>query len=87
MNGYVSGNFNKKNMLYIDGRPCTHGNIARFINSYVCSLFYANCSFEEHFNDHKFFMKKKASRFVVVHAIHNISPSDELLINYNFHRH
>ena len=31
-------------------------------------------------------MKRKASRFVVVHAIHNLSPGDKLLINYNFHR-
>jgi hypothetical protein len=31
-------------------------------------------------------MKRKASRFVVVHAIHSLSPGDELLINYNFRR-
>ena len=31
-------------------------------------------------------MKRKASRFVVVHAIHSLSLGDELLINYNFHR-
>jgi hypothetical protein len=29
-------------------------------------------------------MKRKASIFVVVHAIHSLSPGDELLINYNF---
>jgi hypothetical protein len=76
------------------GRTCyilmvmshTHGNIARFINSCRCSLFSANCSFEEHSNDKEFFMKRKASRFVVVHAIHSLSPGDELLINYNFCR-
>jgi hypothetical protein len=73
-------------MLYIDGHPCTHGNIAGFINSCRCSLFSANCSFEEHSNDKEFFMKRKASRFVVVHAICSLSPGDELLINYNFHR-
>ena len=86
MNGYVSGNFNMKKLLYIDGHPCTHGNIARFINSSMCSLFSANCSFEEHFNDQDFFMKRKSSRFVVIHAICSLSLVDELLINYNFPR-
>jgi hypothetical protein len=52
----------------------------------MASLFSANCSFEEHSNHKEFFMKKKASKFVVVHAIHSLSPGDELLINYNFHR-
>ena len=51
MNGYAFGNFNMKNLLYIDGHPRTHGNIVGFINSSMCSLFYANCSFEEHFNE------------------------------------
>ena len=32
MNGYTARNFNRKNMLYIDGRPQTHGNITMFIN-------------------------------------------------------
>lgn len=31
-------------------------------------------------------MKKKASIFVGVHVVHSLSPGDELLINYNFHR-
>ena len=31
-------------------------------------------------------MKRKASRYVVVDAIRSLSPSDELLINYKFHR-
>ena len=31
-------------------------------------------------------MKRKVSRFVVVHAIHTLSSNDELLINYKFHR-
>jgi hypothetical protein len=86
MNGYAYGNFNRKNLLYIDGRPQTHGNIIGFINSCRASLFSANCSFEEHSNDKEFFMKRKASKFVVVHAIHSLSPGDELLINYNFRR-
>ena len=86
MNGYASGHFNRKNSLYIDGHPCTHGNIVGFINSSRCSLFSANCSFEEHFNDKKFFMKMKASRFVVVHVIHSLFPCDKVLINYNFRR-
>ena len=60
-------------------------NIARFINSSRLSLFYGNCSFEEHFNDQELFMKTKASIFVVVHVIHSFSLGDELLINYNFH--
>jgi hypothetical protein len=51
MNGYAFGNFNKKNLLYINGRPQTHGNIAGFINSCKFLLFSANCSFEEHSND------------------------------------
>jgi hypothetical protein len=34
----------------------------------------------------EFFMKRKASIFVVVHAIRSLSPGDELLINYNFRR-
>ena len=84
MNDYVSRNFNRNNMLYIDGHTCTHGSIGGFINSSRCSFFFASCSFEEHFNDQEFFMKRKAYRFVVVHAIHSLSPSDDLLINYNF---
>lgn len=43
MNGYASGNFNWKNMLYIGGHPRNHGNIARFINRSRPSLFSANC--------------------------------------------
>ena len=31
-------------------------------------------------------MKKKECRFVVVHAVHSLSPGDKLLINYNFRR-
>jgi hypothetical protein len=31
-------------------------------------------------------MKRKSSKFVVVYAIHILSPGDKLLINYNFHR-
>jgi hypothetical protein len=31
-------------------------------------------------------MKRKASKFVFVHAIHNLSPGDELLTKYNFRR-
>ena len=70
MNGYVSGNFNMKNLLYIDGHPCTHENIAWFINNSRCSLYFANCLFEEHLNDEELFMKMKESIFTVVHAIH-----------------
>ena len=51
MNGYAFGNFNKNNLLYIDGHPQTHGNIADFINISRSSLFSANCCFEEHSND------------------------------------
>ena len=51
MNGRVYGDFKRKNMLYIDGCLSTHENIAGFINSYRCSLFSTNCSFEEYFND------------------------------------
>jgi prepilin-type processing-associated H-X9-DG protein len=86
MNGYVTRNFNRKNMLYIDGHTQTRGDIARFINSSISSLFSANCCFEEHSNDKEFFMKKKEYRFVVVHVVHSLSPGDELLINYNFCR-
>jgi hypothetical protein len=31
-------------------------------------------------------MKRKASRFVVVHPIRSLSPGDKLLINYNFRK-
>jgi len=86
MNGYVSKPFNIKNLLYIDARLCTDGSIVGFMNSSRCSLFSANCSFEEHFNDHEFFMKRKASIFFVAHAIHSLSRSDDLLIKYNFRR-
>ena len=86
MNGYAYGNFNGKIMLHINDHPHAHGNIAGFKNSSRCSLFFANCPFEEQFNDHDFFMKMKASRFVIVHAIHSLSLGDELLINYNFCR-
>ena len=86
MNGYVSKNFNRKKFSNIDGRPSTHRYIAGFINSCRFSLFSANCSFEEHFNDQEFFMKRKVSRFVFIHAIRSLSPSDELLINCNFRR-
>ena len=47
MNGYVYGNFNKKNLLYIDGHSRTHGNIVGFINSSRCPLYSVNLSFEE----------------------------------------
>ena len=63
INGYVCGNFNRKNLLFIDGHPCTHGDIAGFINSSMCSLFFENYSFEEKFNDQELFIKRKASRF------------------------
>ena len=86
MNGYVYVNFKRRKLLYIDGHPHTPGKIAGFINSSRCSLFSTNCSFEEHVNDQDFFMKRKSSRFVVVQAIHSLSPSDELLINYTFCR-
>ena len=86
MNGYASRNFNRKNLLYINGCPQTHGNITGFINSSRSSLFSANCCFKEHSNEKDFFMKNKASIFVVVHPIHSLSLSDELLIHYNFPR-
>jgi hypothetical protein len=57
-----------------------------FVNSYKSSLFSEDCSFEEHSNDKEFFMKRKASNFVFLHAIHSLSSSDELLIYYNFRR-
>ena len=31
-------------------------------------------------------MKKKESRFVVLHVVRSLSPTDGLLINYNFRR-
>ena len=31
-------------------------------------------------------MKKKESRFVVVHVVRSLSPGEKELINYNFHR-
>lgn len=86
MNGYVAQNFNRKNLLYIDGHPQTHGNTIGFINSSRSSLFSTNCCFEEHLNDEEFFMKNKASIFFFVQAWCSLSPGDELLINYNFHR-
>ena len=39
MNGYAFGNFNKKNLLYMDGHPWTHENIAGFINRSRSSLY------------------------------------------------
>ena len=75
----------KKHDIYIDGQPKTHGNIARFINSCMSSLFHVNCSFEKHSNDKEFRIKRKAS-IVVVHTMHSLFPSDEWLINYNFRR-
>ena len=71
MNGYVSRNFNRNNLLFIDSRPRTHGNIEGFITSSRCSIFSANYTFEEYFHDQDLFMKRKASRFFVVHAIHS----------------
>ena len=85
MNGYP-GNFNRKNLLCINGHPRTHRNISRFINSSRSSSFSENCCFEEHSNDKEFFMKNKASRFVVVHEVCSLSLGDKLLIRYNFHR-
>jgi hypothetical protein len=51
MNDYVSINFNRKILLYINGHPKTHGNIARFINIYRSSLFNENGFFEKHSNE------------------------------------
>jgi hypothetical protein len=45
LNDYDFGNFNGKILLYINGRPQTHGNIAVFINICRSSLISANCSF------------------------------------------
>jgi len=53
-------------------------------NNYSCALFNAKCLFEEHSSDKQFFMKRKTSRFSIVHAIPSLSHSNELLINYNF---
>jgi hypothetical protein len=50
MNDFHYENFDRKNLLYINNRSFTHGNIARFINSCRCLLFNANCLFEEHSN-------------------------------------
>ena len=86
MNGYAIVKFNRKNLLYINGHRQTHENITGFINSFKSSLFSANCFFEEHSNDKEFFMKKKASKFIVEHAVHRLCLGDELLINYNFRR-
>ena len=61
MNGYAFGKFNRKNLLYLEARPCIHGSIARFINSFRCSLFSENCSCKEHSNGQEFFMKRKVS--------------------------
>jgi hypothetical protein len=83
MSSYASRNFNKINFLYIDGHPRTHGNIAEFIKRCRSSLFSENCSFEEHSTYKKFFMKRNASRFIVVQEIHSMSPGHKLLINYN----
>ena len=84
MNGYACINFNRKNLLYTDGRPQTHGNIVGFINSSKSSLFSENCCFEEHSYGKEFFMKKKESIFVVVLVVHSLSLGEKLLINYNF---
>jgi len=78
------GNFNRKNLVYVDGHPCQ--NIGSFINICRCSLFNANCSFEEDFNGKELFMKKKAFKFVVVPKIQILSLGDKLLMDYNFHR-
>jgi len=86
MNGYSFGNINKKNLLYIESHPRTHGNIIGFINSCRASLFSANCSFEEKSNDTDFFMKRRASIFFIVHEICSVSLDDKFLIKYKFHR-
>ena len=51
MNDYLYRKFNRKNLLYINGFPWTHGIITGFINSSRCSLFSTNCLFDEHFNN------------------------------------
>ena len=42
--------------------------------------------FKQHSNDKEFFMKRKESKFVIVHVICSLSHGDELLINYNLCR-
>ena len=69
MNGYALGKFNMKNLLYIDGHPCTHGNIARFINSSRCSLFSENYSFKEHSNDKEFFKIRDSNLLLCMQSI------------------
>jgi hypothetical protein len=76
MNRHPSRKFYKKNLIYINGFPCTHGDNIGFINNCRCSLFNSKYLFEEHSNDKELFMKRKASRFIVVHATHSMSPSD-----------
>jgi hypothetical protein len=58
MNDYASGNFDRKNRLYIDSHPQTHGNIAGFINSCRALLFSTIFSFEEHSNDRVLYKKE-----------------------------
>ena len=65
MNGYASRNVNKNNLVYNDGSPHTCRHITRFINSYRCSLFSANCLFKEYSNEKEFSMKRKSSRFIL----------------------
>lgn len=79
--------FNWKTLLYVNGHPQIHGSIEKFINNCRSLLFSANFpNFEENLNENELFMKRKASKFVVVHEIHNWYHGDEMLINYNLHR-
>ena len=82
--GLCFQNFNMKNLLYVNGCPSTHGNITGLINSCRCSLFNANCLFNKKSNDKELFIKRKASKSIVVHAVCISSLGGEL-INYKFH--
>ena len=68
---------NKGATLYMDGRPRTTANIARFINSTQpgSTLKKSNCIFESCEGNHVF-----------VCAIKSIATGEELLIDYNLNR-
>ena len=73
----LDNNLNKRATIYIDGRPKSSENIARFINSTRPGTIHkiTKCIFEGHEGNHVFICATKS-----------LVADEELLIDYNLNR-
>ena len=71
---------------YIDGRPQSHGNIARLINSSMGNKDQTNCIFEERTSREIEYIPRNVSHYIVVAATRSLRAGDKLLIHYSYRR-